>query len=243
MPAHAPVGLFGETERSGKRARVHRPFSGDSAAAGGARSQQRLRRYLLTANDKGQEPRTMPIPITAALISAITALAVAIASAWWALGKVRRERGFDRRREWYEKTMETISEFYHHVSVYWSNSGPGQRHPAIAEMHNVMMAASLPIIRLTLASRLYASVEAVAALDALHTDTADIMTYLHYLPSEEQGDALKHLRRRILHASDVLTAAYRRELRFEALPPLLCEEGQKELTAWKMRKPNPDYAM
>ena len=185
----------------------------------------------------------MPTQITAALISALTVLLVASASAWWALPRMRRERAFDRRREWHERTIETIAEFYHHVSVYWQQSSPGPHHPAIVEMHNSMMAAAAPIIRLSFVSPLYGSKRTVAALDALHNDTAEVMTYLDSLRREEQDDALKHLRKRILYATDVLTASYRRELWLPALPPRLSESDRKALADWKLRKPNPDYSM
>ena len=51
---------------------------------------------------------------------------------------------------------------------------------------------------------------------------------------QKRADALLHLRQRLLHTGDVLTARYRTELGYPALPPMLSDDDRKALAEWRM---------
>ena len=152
-----------------------------------------------------------------------------------ALRKVRAERAFDRRREWYEGTMSAVSEYYHDVTLYWQNlSGlGGLGTPLSAELHNNAVRSAAAVTRLTSGARLYADADAIAALDLLHGDTTYILAVLLHLDSTKRADSVGHLRQRVRHTIDVLTTGYRREMGYPALRPTLSDAERKALDEWR----------
>src|SRR5688572_11947574 len=108
---------------------------------------------------------TLPIgwQIFLGFLPPVVTLGVALLAVRETLKKVQVERAFDRKREWYEKTMETVSELYHRANIYHQNYDlPGAAEKR-AEMHDALVRSGEPVIRLTFGARLYADFPVVSA--------------------------------------------------------------------------------
>ena len=111
---------------------------------------------------------TLPVRVGLAVAPALIAAAayfLAGRAVKDALRKVQVERAFDRKREWYEETMRTLSECHYKVSLCWQGclvNGPAGE--SWADAYNDAARSAVAVTRLTLGARLYAAPDTVTAL-------------------------------------------------------------------------------
>lgn len=145
------------------------------------------------------------------LAPALTGLLGAWVGASVALRKFKRQRGFDRRLDWYERTIRAMQRASYALDKMgsWATSGDSKRFQVWAKRYR----KALRKIELTAAERfLYAPLPDRIILEKAIHEFTDELTTIYRQPSEKFGEEMRDLAAKMLTFTDQLAAGIRNEL-------------------------------